>query len=171
MANTKKAATKKSETLLESDTIQLKVEPSGDIIREIIDKDIKTLKQKKSKNSKVDVKHIGVPNICFSLSDIKSKNEKRYKTQRLLRGFDDSETWTLYYNIAHFIVPRLERYNEITNVFLRRPLEAKKDVQYLLTAMKLIIRDQGADGFTKAEKLKLKKGLEVFPKIFMTLWW
>jgi hypothetical protein len=37
--------------------------------------------------------------------------------------------------------------------------------------MKLVDRDNGILIFTDEEKVQLEKGLEAFPKIFMSLWW
>ena len=50
------------------------------------------------------------------------------KKQRLERGFDDSETWSLRDTIANFIIPRLERYEEIAKDFLKRESELEEDI-------------------------------------------
>lgn len=42
-----------------------------------------------------DIKYLGIPNICFSLTDKNDDREKTYKQQRIEMGFDDSETWSL----------------------------------------------------------------------------
>jgi len=68
----------------------------------------------------VDFKYMQIPNICFSLTDVDDKREMEFKKQRLERGFDDSETWSLRDTIANFIIPRLERYEEIAKDFLKR---------------------------------------------------
>jgi hypothetical protein len=38
----------------------------------------------------------------------------KFLYQRITRGWDDSQTWNLDYEIAKFIVPRLKRFKEIT---------------------------------------------------------
>jgi hypothetical protein len=119
----------------------------------------------------VDVKFLGVPNICFSLTDKDDKREPELSKQRIERGFDDSETWSLRDTISRFIIPRLERYEEIAQTFLERDDELKNEVQDFLIALKLIERDNGAYNLTDEEHEKVQKGLESFPKIFMTLWW
>jgi len=57
----------------------------------------------------VDVKYLGIPNICFSLTDKDDKREIDFIKQRIERGFDDSETWSLRDSMALFILPRLKR--------------------------------------------------------------
>ena len=44
-----------------------------------------------------DPKYLGIPNICFSLTEDTDRRESEYKEQRIQRGFDDSETWSLRY--------------------------------------------------------------------------
>jgi hypothetical protein len=118
-----------------------------------------------------DIKYLGVPNVCFSLTEKTDKREPQFKLQRIERGFDDSETWFLRDTIAKFIIPRLERYEEISKGFLNRDEELVKEIEEFLTAMKLLSRDKGICIFTKEEQEQVDKGLENFPKIFMSLWW
>jgi hypothetical protein len=119
----------------------------------------------------IDYKYLGIPNICFSLTDENDKREEQFKQQRIERGFDDSETWSLRDTIANFIIPRLERYQEIANDFLQRDEELINDIDCFLKAMELISRDNGTCIFTEDEKKQMEDGLDKFPKIFMTLWW
>ena len=65
------------------------------------------------KHNKKDIKYLGVPNVCFSLTSENDDREKLFSQQRIERGFDDSETWSLKDSIIKFIIPRLERYEEI----------------------------------------------------------
>jgi hypothetical protein len=51
----------------------------------------------------VDVKYLGVPNICFSLTDKNDKRGIEFTKQRIERGFDYSKTWSLRDSIALFI--------------------------------------------------------------------
>jgi hypothetical protein len=119
----------------------------------------------------IDHKYIGVPNICFSLTEKDDKREKEYSKQRNKFGFDDSETWSLRDTIANFIIPRLERYEEISKEFLIRDEELIKNIEKFLIAMKLTARDEGSLILTKEEDKQLDEGLDAFPKIFLTLWW
>lgn len=98
------------------------------------------------------------------------KNMKVKKSKHK-QSFDDRETWALNDTIANFIIPRLERYEEIANQVLIRDDKLKKDIQSFLTAMKLLARDDGIHIFTKKEEKQVEDGLNAFPKIFWTLWW
>ena len=119
----------------------------------------------------IDIKNIGIPNICFSLTKWNDEREEKFKEQRIERGFDDSETWSLRDTIALFIIPRLERYEEIAKGFLERSPEMINDIECFLNAMKLISRDKGSCIWDKEEERLVKKGLKAFPNIFMSLWW
>lgn len=120
--------------------------------------------------NKVDIKYLGIPNICFSLTEKDDEREVVLSKQRIERGFDDSETWSLKNTITRFIIPRLERYEEIANDFLKRDDELINDVNSFLTAMKLIEREYEIT-FTNEEKKQVQDGLNAFPKIFFSLWW
>ena len=47
--------------------------------------------------------------------NIFNKRYWKFLWQRWTRGFDDSETWSLYDTIARFILPRLKRFKEIAD--------------------------------------------------------
>jgi hypothetical protein len=63
----------------------------------------------------VDIKDLNIPNVCFSLTEKYDERQGKFRKKRLERGFDDSETWSLDYTVASFIIPRLERYQELAN--------------------------------------------------------
>ena len=114
-------------------------EEVANYLRWIITSDIAKNYQK----NKVDIKYLGIPNICFSLTEKDDEREVELSKQRIKRGFDDSETWSLKNTITKFIIPRLERYEEIANDFLKRDDELVNDVNSFLIAMKLIERENG----------------------------
>jgi len=118
-----------------------------------------------------DPKYLGIPNICFSLTNVDDDREKKYKKQRLKRGFDDSETWSLSDTIANFIIPRFKRFTKISYDFIDFSKKDKKRHKQFLRAMELIVRDDGARNYTEEERKEIKKGLKAFPKIFDGLWW
>ena len=97
----------------------------------------------------------------------KSNSEK----QRIKRGFDDSETWGLDHTIASFLIPRLEQYQEIANERLARDKKRIENVDTLLEAMKLIESDEGIHDWNKEEEEIVMKDLELFPQVFLKLWW
>jgi len=123
------------------------------------------------KTDSIDIKTLNIPNVCFSLTAEDDEREVKFKQQRIERGFDDSETWSLDYTIASFIIPRLERYQELANEKLARDTELVEDVDILLEAMKLIVKDEGSHLWDEKEKEIVTKGMDLFPKVFTTLWW
>lgn len=122
-------------------------------------------------DNSVDIKNIQTPNICFSLTGADDKREMIFRQQRIERGFDDSETWSLRYTIASFIIPRLERYQEVAKGFLKREPELVDNIEVFLKAMKLVVREDKGEVLSADEENQIEQGLELFPKVFMTLWW
>ena len=127
---------------------------------------------KKRKNlSKVDPKYIGVPNICFSLTDKYDNREKKFAKQRKKRGFDESEKWELDCTIADFVIPRLEEYLEIAQGTIVLEKKYVKNVNKILRAMRLIVRDDGSQMWDENETKQVKKGLELFSLLFLSFGW
>jgi len=118
-----------------------------------------------------DPKYLGIPNICFSLIGKYDKREKKHKKQRLKRGFDDSETWSLTDTIVKFILPRFKRFIKVSYKVIAFTKKEKKQHKQFLRALELLERNNGERNFTEKEKKQIKKGLKVFPEIFDGLWW
>ena len=117
-----------------------------------------------------DIKYLGVPNVCFSLTDKDDNREKEFTKQRIERGFDDSETWSLRDTIAEFIIPRLERYIELSEDLIMRSEKDLEDLNSFLKAMKLL-KKENEGIISKDEERLIQRGLEVFPRVFIGLWW
>jgi hypothetical protein len=126
---------------------------------------------KKEKNLNKDPKYIGVPNICFSLTDSTDKREKKFIKQRKKRGFDDSETWALDCTMANFILPRLVKYLEVADEVIVIDDKRRKDIHKVIRAMRLVLKEDGGQCWTKKEIKQLRKGLKIFGEIFLTLGW
>ena len=119
---------------------------------------------------KVDIKYLGIPNICFSLTKKGDDREKKYSKQRTERGFDDSETWSVGDSIISFAIPRLERYIEIIKESLNEK-EFTEMCEKVLKSFKLLSRDDGVRLFTDEERIMVDEGLKLFGEIFEGLWW
>ena len=117
-----------------------------------------------------DPKNIGVPNICFSLTDRNDDREKKFSKQRIRRGFDDSETWCLASTIAKFIIPRLGRFIEIEKSIHDDGGETE-DYEKMLKAFELILKDDASWNFTEEDQKELSEGLELFGLNYLSLWW
>lgn len=129
------------------------------------------------KNEK-DIALLGVPNICFSRVEIETehynkKKRKKYKKQRIKRGFDDTELWNLDNTMARFIYPRLKVFKKNLHGHphnMKDITEWEKIIDKMLFSFKMIIDDP--DELITNEKLnrKVDKGLKLFGKYFRTLW-
>ena len=125
-------------------------------------------------NNKKDIKYLGIPNICFSLSDKKDeKREPKFSEQRKDVGFDDTETWSLTDTISRFIIPRLKRFKEVNNGVPHGQTEESWDITLdkMILSFELTCRDSGSRDYTDEERIQLNEGLDLFRKYFFELWW
>ncbi len=53
--------------------------------------------------------------IAHAIKD--NPRQKVWRKQRKKRGFDDTEVWNLHYTMYQFMIPRLERFRDITISF------------------------------------------------------
>lgn len=126
--------------------------------------------KRKRKQHRIDPMSCNVPNVCFSFMKPGDDRWCKYKGQRLSRGFDDSETWSLDATIAKFIVPRLERFIEIYKDFV----DDSKDhfipkMEKALKSFKMYTND--TDLYNKENYDEMMEGLRAFAEIFPALWW
>jgi hypothetical protein len=125
---------------------------------------------------KLDPKYIGIPNINFGY-DVDDDRKERFKKQRLERGFDDSEMWSLYGTISQFILPRLKDYRECIEEFGIHPGGLKNTAKWLELLDKMILafdllvtRDSSGMDNDEFDK-KIDEGLKTFTKWFSALWY
>ena len=125
------------------------------------------------KKTNIDIKHLNIPNVCFSLTDSDDSREIDYSKQRILRGFDDSETWSLTDTICNFIIPRLIRFKEISATIPRQLTEDEWNLilDKMINAFQLTSKDNGSRIWTDDESNQIKEGLDLFREWFMGLWW
>ena len=120
----------------------------------------------------VDIKYSKVPNICFSLTDENDDREVEYSEQRKIRGFDDSETWSLTDTICRFIIPRLKRFKEVRGT----PSQLSEEdwniiLDKMILAFELTTRENGIRIWSEEESKQIDEGLNLFREWFMALWW
>jgi hypothetical protein len=89
----------------------------------------------------------------------------------LKQGFSDKETFSLDYTIAKFCVPRLKRFLQLHKEFVETSDEFSSNVNKMIRAFELVVRDEGALDWTREEAEEVKEGLDLFSKNFNTLWW
>ena len=126
-----------------------------------------------------DIKKLGIPNVCFSLTDENDDREIIFSQQRKDRGFDDSETWSLRDTIGKFTLPRLKRFREITPTHSDTPeypgelsrTEWLELLDKMIIAFELLVRDKGTFILNGKEEKQYKEGMDLFHKHFLGLWW
>jgi hypothetical protein len=128
------------------------------------------IKHRIDMKKKIDVKYLGVPNICFSITDKDDKREAKFKKQRIKRGFDDSETWNLDNTIVNFVLPRLKVFEE-TTVGCPYSLTDKKwhnKLKKMIRAFELLADDDRC--YEDKEYKEINTGLKLFCRWFTALW-
>lgn len=98
------------------------------------------------------------------------KRSIKFWWQRLTRGWDDSDTWSLDMTIAEFILPRLKKYREVNKgipyTFTKETWNAALDEMiYYMTCIANRYEDIDID-WDRAEI-----GKALFFKYFEDLWW
>jgi len=115
-----------------------------------------------------------------------TKKDKRYNKhlkQLKTRGFSDSETWSLYSNIAMFILPRLIRFRKIvsTHAYGGYPLGLTDQKWDDMLGEMIFAFDWSITSDEKSIKMtdeevasaweRYKKGMQLFGEWFRGLWW
>lgn len=119
------------------------------------------------KHGAVDPYQAGIPNVCFSLDP----NQEMFKQQRVERGFDDSETWSLVNTIAAFTIPRLEVFMRLSFDMIDWNDKDKEALRDIMVLLDLTTRDEGMWSFDEAEERQVKEGLKALKNYWFKLWW
>jgi hypothetical protein len=93
--------------------------------------------------------------------------------QKITRGFSDEDTWSLDCTFSKFVLPRLERFKEITTGFpaeLETFEEWAEILDKMIEAHRVIADDEIY--FAGSERSEsVTEGLELFVKYYHSLWW
>lgn len=108
-----------------------------------------------------------INNVNFTTIGLDDERWNYYKTQRLERGFDDTECWNLDSTISQFIEPRLKVFKEQTAEYPANLSKEEWDkvLNKMLDAFHYINNDP--DNHTE----EINEGLDLFRKYFFDLWW
>jgi hypothetical protein len=120
---------------------------------------------------KVDPKYLGIPNIQFSLIKPNDEREELFKKQRIERGFDDSELWSLDCTIAKFILPRLKRFKERYVDSVVDDSNLIDDIDKMIIAFELAIAQFDEHLIEDLNQSQFKEGIQLFADRFLQLWW
>lgn len=111
------------------------------------------------------------------------KQSVKFFEQRLFRGWDDSETWSLDYSLAKHILPRLERLRQKVSQSPATPLLDDDDCKkwfdtldkMIFAFTKIIEQNDGEETLSiddeNKENEKIQEGLDLFGKHYRNLWW
>jgi len=139
--------------------------------------------QKKSKDYlQLSIKPEGLNNLCFSVADDVYEKEpeqkEKYRQQRFLNGFDDTETWHMDRTMALFIIPRLKRFMEVNNGIPIGETEESYDqkLRFIIQAFEnYYATDQYYNSVDIEERKKLtddvRLAVEYLSKLWFELWW
>lgn len=144
--------------------------PNQEDIEERMKSDLDTLLSVYN-TDKCDPKYLGIPNIQFSLTSHNDDREPQFRIQRISRGFDDSETWSLRDTITGFILPRLKRHREIIDGFIVNTGNLYENIDLAIRAFEIVKKEDETGGVTKEEWEEYDKGMKAFGDVFMRLWW
>lgn len=102
----------------------------------------------------------------------------RFVAQRLTKGWDDSDTWSLDLTIAEFVLPRLKRFKEVNNGYPGNMTAAQWDeiLDKMIYAMEMIACDDITYNKADVEEIKdignrVDEGCRLFGEYFQGLWW
>lgn len=100
------------------------------------------------------------------------KRRIKYLWQRLTRGWDDSDTWSLDSTIAEFVLPRLIRFKELNNGHPGNLTwdEWNNILDDMIWSMQAIVDDKQYN-YDKETDERIQKGLDLFGEYFLGLWW
>ncbi len=100
------------------------------------------------------------------------KRDARFAWQRVTRGFDDSETFSLDYSLAQAILPRLRRFKEVAHA---TPSDIPEE-EWNAILDKMISAFEFASSEARwnadeSEYVRHQEGINLFAKHYFSLWW
>lgn len=106
----------------------------------------------------------------YAYNEPAGERRDMFEKQMVERGFDDTETWSLYTTIAKFTLPRLKRYYELADemIDLDHHEGFREGIEKMIVAFELIVED---GDWSKENNDKISEGLEAFAKWYRYLWW
>lgn len=101
----------------------------------------------------------------------KFKRSCRFFWQRITRGWDDSETWSLDYSLAKLILPRLVRFKQFRQNTIKDNEEYLADLDKMIAAFEFLGSEERWDCYDKNKWNEVQEGVELFAEHYTSLWW
>ena len=100
------------------------------------------------------------------------KRSLRFFWQRVIRGWDDGETFSLDYSLSKLIAPRLKRFAELRYGYPSDMSEGEwqRDLDKMVEAFEFSASEKRWLA-SPEEYDKHQEGIELFAKNFFGLWW
>ena len=111
---------------------------------------------------------------CFTTLKYKDNRLEELYNQRKVRGFDDSETWSLCSTIAKFTLPRLKRFKELKFCHPCNIDEKTWDtyLDEMIYAFEYAVNKYDIDTeYSEEEFNRVLNGFKLFGEYFLDLWW
>ena len=101
------------------------------------------------------------------------KRSFKFLIQRMTRGWDDSETWSLDYSLGKLILPRLKRFRELNIAYPPDMTKEQWDsiIDQMIWSFEFISSDKRWDCYDKEEWDKFYRGMTPFTEYYANLWW
>lgn len=105
----------------------------------------------------------------FAFDDNMSPKTKRKLFRQLKRdGIDESETWSLYWSLANYILPRLKIFRKTAMSY---PLDLEShEWDAVLDKMIYSFETIVADDRVNRDDARIDEGIDLFCKYFRNLW-
>ena len=110
--------------------------------------------------------------LWYRILEFRPKRTIKYFFQRRLRGWDDSDTWSIPYTTAKLLLPRMKRFKILANGY---PMDMTVEEWYvildkIILAFQICVEDDA--GTYKEDRLqKYEEGIELFHKYYEAIWW
>lgn len=101
------------------------------------------------------------------------RRDLNHLAQRVQRGWDDSETYSLDYSLAKLILPRLRRFKELKTwrPADMTPTEWDSALDKMIAAFEFAASDDRWIDVAGKEQALRQEGLDLFAKYYFSLWW
>jgi hypothetical protein len=119
-----------------------------------------------------EIKYISLSRLYHKIKYAKPKRAIKFFWQRMTRGWDDRETWSLDHSLAKIILPRLKRFKQIT---IAVPCDLKEQewndkLDKMIAAFEFAASEDR--WMAKPEDYdKHNEGIKLFAEYYWALWW